>query len=156
MKPPIQIIQASVQGKPATLVVLSPAPEKGVEPAQILGTVDLAGGAPAWDTFRPNQPFLELLGKYLRGELGVDLGDLVSARVEPGENFFVIDPRTPDPGGDVPPEDIVGAYETDEGGRPVLSTFRANPGYRVIDRTGAPSALLAERPLLERVLSGAP
>jgi hypothetical protein len=155
VKPPIRIIEGQIEGKPSPLVVMSDAPEAGVEPKQILGTVELRGSQPAWDTFRPNRTFLDFLASYLRGELGADLGNIASARVEPGERFYVIDPRTADPGGEVPPTDIVGVYDTDASGRPLLETFRGNPSYRVVDGAGAPSVLLEEPQLASRVLGRA-
>lgn len=153
MKPPIQIVQSNLEGKPVTLVVMSESPDKGIEPRQILGTVELSDRQPAWDTFRSNKTFLDFLAKYLRGELGDDLGQIAGAAVEPGERFYLIDPRTPDPGGAVPPSDIVGVYDTDGTGHPLLATFRGNPNYRPIDATGAPSALLEDRQIAKHLLA---
>ena len=48
---------------------------------------------------------------------------------------YLIDGRTRTPGGAVPPEDIIGAFEV-RGGRIVPGSYQAGPRHRILSRDG--------------------
>lgn len=50
-------------------------------------------------------------------------------------HLYVIDRRTLDPNGDVPPEDIVGAFEI-ENGQISAERYQPNPGYWILSERG--------------------
>lgn len=72
-----------------------------------------------------------------------------------GDGFvYLLDARTPDPGGRVPPEDIIGVVSV-SGGDIVPGSFRHNPRHRLLTVNGwfrLPEEL--EAPLQRRIRTG--
>lgn len=68
-----------------------------------------------------------------------EIGGLEHLRLEArllGNGFvYLLDGRTPDPGGRVPPEDILGAVEV-QGGEMVTGSFQHNPRHRLLTSRG--------------------
>jgi hypothetical protein len=53
-----------------------------------------------------------------------------------GDGFvYVMDARTPDRTGTVPPEDVIGAVQV-QGGEPVPDSYRANPKHQLLTGNG--------------------
>ena len=129
-------------------------PEDGLAPHSIIGMVEVHDTSPQWATWRPNTHCIDFLCRYMQAKLQVKpaLFD-EEVRVAPGEFFYVIDKRTPDPGGFVPSHDIVGAYRTDAEGRPVAESFQYNPNHRLVLGEGTFSSLLSDERLYQAVLS---
>jgi hypothetical protein len=115
--------------------------------AAIVGAAMLGEAGPDWRTFVPNPAFVEIVRAYLSGQTG-SAPEALRQRVEPGEHFFVVDGRCSTREGDAPPEDIIGAYETDATGKPIASTFRLSPNHRLVDEQGRLSSLFDDEALL--------
>lgn len=149
----LSVVQAQVDGKTQMLLVIDPKEGKGIEPERIIGSLASKNDHPDWSTFRRNATFVDFVVRYFKGELGSAPKGIEAARVDPGERFFVIDGRTEDPGGEVPPHDIVGAYETDADGRPILESFVMNANHQLVTPDGPTSSLLANDDLVSRLPS---
>lgn len=112
----------------------------GIPPQAVVGLVDrraLRGGATRLtpETFRPNQVFREFLHDVLSDCLPRTEGIRAEARRLGDGYVYVIDGRTPDPTGDVPSHDIIGAVEA-RGGEVVPGSYQANPDHRIVTEDG--------------------
>lgn len=97
--------------------------------------------------FEENPEFLEVLHAVV-ARFGPHSRDLKrAARSQRTGSVFMIDQRTPTPGGDVPPEDLIGAWSVDAGR---LGEYMPNPRYRAFGVNGS----LRLPPDLERHLIG--
>jgi hypothetical protein len=147
---PIQIVVTP--GTHATMVVRAHGEDRDIPPHDILGSFAMKGGAPDWTTFRPNAAFIDVLTRYLKGELPPLPAWLSGARVGPNEYLHVIDGRHPDPDGRVPSAEIIGSYETDATGRPLLATFTYNRHHALVDTQGRPTSYAVDAPF-QRLLA---
>ena len=86
--------------------------------------------------FRANGVFIDFMHDVIR-RTGPQDPELRAAAAAQGEGWlYVIDARTPEsPQGRVPPEDIIGAFEVEEG-RLVEASYQANEDHRVLTRHG--------------------
>jgi hypothetical protein len=93
------------------------------------------GKAPAVDSFAENPAFRELLN----GVIGRHAPDEPAIRDEAarlGSGYvYVIDGRTPDPAGQVPAEDVVGAFQVREG-TIVRDPYLPNPRHQLLSENG--------------------
>jgi hypothetical protein len=90
-----------------------------------------------------NGPFLRLLSRVIFENAGRDEMLRREAEVQGDGYVYLLDRRTPDPGGRVPPQDIIGAFEV-SGGALVAGSYRHNPRHRLFTKDGwflLPSAL---------------
>ena len=85
--------------------------------------------------FQPNAQFDAYLHHHAARVFAEDSGLQAEAKHQRRGNVFVLDARTPDPGGYVPPEDILGAFEVSDGSISAHS-YRGNPQYRVVSING--------------------
>lgn len=94
------------------------------------------GEALSVETFRPNPAFVELLHEVVRAA-GPSDPDLQAGAREQGEGWlYVIDLRTPDgPDGQVLPEDIIGAFEV-QNGQLVAGSYQRTAAHRVYTSNG--------------------
>lgn len=85
--------------------------------------------------FAVNVVFREFLHDVVRRVAPEQAGLNAEARRVGNGFVYVVDPRTPDPGGEMPAEDYLGAFEVREG--VVLGdTYQANPEFRVFGQNG--------------------
>lgn len=92
--------------------------EQGLRPEQIVGklrTPTAAGGKVDADNFMPNVAFVDYLHDFVARTAAEDSGLVEAARSGKVENLFVVDQRTATPDGQVPPEDILGAFVVKDG-----------------------------------------
>lgn len=99
---------------------------------------------PEWSGFRRNRVFVDFFVRYMRGEQSAKPDVLTTARVNPGEYLYIIDPRTPTPDGDVPWCDVVGYYRTDASGAPLRETFAYNEEHQLVTPAGVPSGMVSD------------
>jgi hypothetical protein len=87
------------------------------------------------DDVRENGPFLRLLSRAIFEN--ADQHEMLRREAEvQGDGYvYLLDGRTPDPGGRVPPNDIIGALEV-RGGALVAGSYRHNPRHRLFTTAG--------------------
>jgi len=89
----------------------------------ILGTFDDA----EWRKFSPNPAFISLLHEVIAAAADHDSMLQDAASQQRNGSVCIIDLRTPEgPQGRVPPEDIIGGFEVEDG---MLKKYRANERY---------------------------
>jgi hypothetical protein len=126
----------------------------GLPPEAIAGV--LLGASPL-DGFRPNPGFTAFMHDVIRAA-GPQDESLQAVALEQGDGYvFIIDLRTPDgPQGPVPPEDIIGAFQV-QNGRILPDRYEANTHYQVLTHNGLvhlpPSLRAAFVAMLPRVAS---
>jgi hypothetical protein len=110
----------------------------GLAPEAIIGVLShpLADGESMTPhNFARNRLFVEFLHAVI-ARRGPSLPGLIAEAKRQGDGWvYLIDERTPTPGGAVPPEDIIGAFEV-RGGQVVTGSYRASPGHRILSRGG--------------------
>lgn len=93
------------------------------------------GGEIVPDNFRPNRPFVDFLHELLAAEAPqTDAARLRAARQREGY-LYLIDGRTPDPDGRVPPEDIIGAIAI-QAGKLIPGTYQRNDRHQLLSSAG--------------------
>ena len=87
------------------------------------------------DDVRENGPFLRLLSRVIFEN--ADQHELLrrEAEVQGAGYVYLLDGRTPDPGGRVPPQDIIGTVQV-SGGALVAGSYRHNPRHRLFTTAG--------------------
>jgi hypothetical protein len=94
------------------------------------------GDSPTTENFRPNHQFMEFLHQVIRTAAPLDPGLRATAREQRNGHVYIIDLRTPEgPMGQVPPEDIIGAFQVQNGDL-IPNSYEANNLYRVFTRNG--------------------
>ena len=96
-------------------------------------------------TFRANPQFIAALTDYMNLEADRSPEIIAQARAQPSVWLYLIDPRNPDPNGDIPPTDLVGCFAVDDVGQIVPSSFQYNTNHAWIDPSSGPSGILADR-----------
>ena len=119
---------------------------EGVRTAAIVGDFT-PGAAGEFDprAFRPNPEFAEAIIGYMNAEVARASAIAAQAEGQPSVLLYVIDPRSPDPGGDVPPTDVVGCFTVDGDGRVVPDSFQYNGEHAWIDPEAGASGLFEDR-----------
>jgi hypothetical protein len=82
-----------------------------------------------------NGPFLRLLSRVIFENAGQCGWLQREAEVQGNGYVYLLDGRTPTPGGRVPPEDIIGAFEVREDAL-VTGSYRHNPQHRLFTTAG--------------------
>lgn len=85
------------------------------------------------NSFVENTLFKKSIFDFLEKEIVNDPQLIESARQQDEGWVYILDQRTPTPDGEVPPYDIVGAFEVKEG---VLEGFSANQNYQLKSENG--------------------
>src|SRR5262249_616738 len=86
---------------------------RGLSPEEIVGGLlrPLADQPIAPEFFARNRIFVDFMHSVI-AKHGPSAPDCIAEAKRLGDGYvFVIDQRTPTPGGDVPPEDLVGAFQ---------------------------------------------
>ncbi|GAA1861067.1 hypothetical protein [Asanoa iriomotensis] len=111
--------------------------EHGLGPEAVIAV--LRGGAEA-DVVSPadvqeNGPFLRVLSRAIFEH--ADRCDLLrrEAEIQGSGYVYLLDGRTPTPGGRVPPEDIIGVFEARDGAL-VAGSYQHNPRHRLFTNAG--------------------
>ena len=87
------------------------------------------------ESFRVNPVFVAFLHRVVSTH-SISSPEAIRAATDMGTgHLYIIDWRTPDPNGDVPPEDIIGAVEIRDGSL-VADSYKPNPNYRVLTHRG--------------------
>lgn len=112
----------------------------GIPPQAIVGLVDpralREGPVPLTpDNFRPNKVFREFLQEVLSRCVFRAQGIHAQARKLGDGYVYVIDGRTPDPTGEVPAHDIIGAVEARDG-EVVPGSYQPNANHRIVTEHG--------------------
>ena len=129
---------------------------RGLSDREIVGEVlerPETGAALDPDAFVQNPKFVELIHSVVaRHGFDQEAGRAEARRIGRG-SVAVIDQRTPTPEGDVPTEDIIGAFEVRDG-ELVQDGYRPNPAYRLFTSRGFFQLGAALAPLLEELAGG--
>ena len=109
----------------------------GLHPEAIMATIR-EGADP--DDLTPadveeNGTFLRLLSRVILDNITACAGIRREAEIQGNGSVYLLDGRTPDPGGRVPPEDIIGAVAVSNG-EPATASYRHNPRHRLFTTTG--------------------
>ena len=125
-------------GEPVVRVLSLPGPDvafkSGLAGPAIAGVFRSDDFTP--ENFVTNRAFIEVLHRVIR-EQGPQVGGFEQAARQQGNgSLTIIDLRTPEgPNGNVPPEDIVGAFGVTDG-KASAASYSANPNYRVFTKDG--------------------
>lgn len=128
-----KLVVATIDGAPqqfVTMVDQDSIVEHGLRPEQIVGqlrTPTAEGGKVEADNFMPNVAFVDFLHDFVARTAAEDKGLLEVAASGKVENLFVVDQRTAAPDGNVPPEDILGAFEV-RNGSITAADYQSNRG----------------------------
>jgi hypothetical protein len=102
------------------------------------------GGKVSPENFVPNPEFIAFMHEVIQRR-GCELGALQASARQQGNGWtYILDGRTPDPQGNVPAEDIIGAFEV-QSGNLILESYRPNPNHVLLSARGLfqlPSELL--------------
>ena len=113
--------------------------ERGLLPEWIVGVLHKSvgdGGELVPENFSPNSVFVDFLHRFVAENASRNENLLAAAKSGQHENLFILDQRTATPQGDVPPEDIVGAFVV-ESGTISPATYRANrENHRILSDRG--------------------
>jgi hypothetical protein len=93
------------------------------------------GGQIIPENFRPNRSFVDFLHALLAAEAPKTTSARLQATRQREGYLYLIDGRTPDPGGRVPPEDIIGAI-TIQAGTLIPNTYQRNDRHRLLTSDG--------------------
>jgi len=85
--------------------------------------------------FRPNKRFLDLLHSVIAKHAPNSKALQAEARRQGTGWVYLIDARTPTPAGEVPPHDVIGAFEVRDG-EIVLESYQANANHRIFSSDG--------------------
>ena len=87
------------------------------------------------DDVKENGPFLRLLSRVIFEN--ADQHEMLrrEAEVQGEGHVYLLDGRTPDPGGRMPPQDIIGTLDV-SGGALVAGSYRHNPRHRLFTTAG--------------------
>ena len=106
---------------------------KGLPEIGILGSFQ--GEVVGEDNFRPNAAFIEYMHKAI-AEHGPRDPDLLEAAIRAREGWlYIIDGRTPNPSGEVPPHDVIGGFQLSIG-KIVEKSYQPNPNHRLFTKDG--------------------
>jgi hypothetical protein len=87
------------------------------------------------EVFARNRAFVDFLHDVIARHGPTQPGCRAEAKRLGNGWIYIIDRRTPTPGGPVPPEDIVGAFEVKDG-EVVPGSYRPNPNHRILSAHG--------------------
>lgn len=112
--------------------------EKGLPPEAIVGILlrPLEQGEPITPSvFARNHNFVDFLHQVI-ARRGPSMPGLVEEARRQGEGWvYIIDQRTRDPQGSVPPEDIIGVFEV-AGGEVVIDSYHPSPKHQILSVDG--------------------
>ena len=97
------------------------------------------------ETFQTNPDFLSAFAAFMNAEAAQTPEVVAQAKDHPDDLLYLVDPRTPDPDGDIPASDILGCFQVDPDGNVIPDSFRPHPDHTWLDPNAGPSALLTRR-----------
>jgi hypothetical protein len=107
----------------------------GLIPEAIVGLLERPDEPIAPGNFAANSVFRRFLADVIARN-GPDDPDMQAAAAQQGQGYVaVIDQRTPTPGDQVPPEDIMGVFEVRDG-KVVPGSYQASPNHRLLTADG--------------------
>ena len=83
--------------------------------------------------FLPNDGFIRFIHDVIARHVRNCPGLIAEAQGQGNGSVYMIDPRTPTPHGEVPPEDILGAVEVQDGN---MVAYHANPNFQIFTANG--------------------
>ncbi|GLQ97306.1 hypothetical protein [Dyella mobilis] len=138
---PVSICEVQTANGLVAYVTLVPAGEavkRGLVAQEIIGQLLDATRAdrqidPA--NFARNRAFVDFLHEAIQKHAPA-LPNLIDAAKAQGMGWvYIIDGRTPTPQGAVPPEDVIGGFQVDDG-EILDGSYRANPNHRILSQRG--------------------
>ena len=87
------------------------------------------------EVFVRNRVFVEFMHDVIARHAPIDRAFQAEASRQVNGWVYVIDQRTPDPSGTVPPEDIVGGFEI-VNGKLIPESYQPNPAHRILSSKG--------------------
>jgi hypothetical protein len=126
-------------GEPRTTVrVVSPLPPErvaaeGLPRHAIAGVLRGEPGAPG--AFEVNPEFVRILHEFIRERTPEDADAVAEAQRQGHGWLFIVDARRGPDNGHVPPEDIIGYFQVEEG-RLVPGSYKPNPKHLVFSSKG--------------------
>jgi hypothetical protein len=87
------------------------------------------------DIFARNRVFVEFMHEVIARHAPNDPGFQAEARRQGNGWIYVIDQRTPDPAGTVPPEDIIGAFQI-ANGKVIPESYQRNSNHVIFSSKG--------------------
>jgi hypothetical protein len=92
----------------------------------------MLGDTPTTETFRPNPLFIEFMHRVIRTAAPFDPDLCAAAREQRDGWVYITDLRTLDgPPGRIPPEDIIGAFQV-QNGEIIPDSYAANALHRIL------------------------
>jgi len=131
----LYLLEIQEEDKVSYAVSLVPSDIRDIPSEGIIGRAKTAKNPILPGEFTPNPEFLKFLHNCVErfGPLSPNLKKEAARQVN--GLIYVIDARNRTPIGDVPPEDIIGAFEV-RGSQVHPETYRANPNYRLLTLKG--------------------
>jgi hypothetical protein len=86
-------------------------------------------------SFDPNPAFVQLLHQVIADHIAASPGIRREGKRQGDGYVYLLDGRTPQPDGQVPPEDIIGAVAV-HGGSVVPGSYQHNPNHRLLTADG--------------------
>jgi hypothetical protein len=132
----LYIYEVDIQGQSRRYV--SPLPHEiasrvGLSPHAVMGELAREAEGIHVDHFAPNAEFVQFLHRTIDLK-GRDCPDLIAAAGRQVDGYvYIIDQRTKDPDGDVPPGDILGGFQVKSG---AVGSYRANDVYVLVTSDG--------------------
>jgi hypothetical protein len=87
------------------------------------------------DVFAPHRLFVEFLHQVIARHAANDPGFQAEAQRLRDGWIYIIDQRTPDPAGTVPPEDVIGGIQI-ANGKMIPESYQRNPNHLILSSTG--------------------
>ncbi len=132
------VVYEMEQGTYVSPLPLDHVAKYGLAPQAIVGQVTgatEAAGALTPETFVANGIFHEFLHGVVERHAPTTPSFADDARRQRDGWIYVIDQRTPNPGGRVPPEDVIGGFEV-RAGHVVAHSYQPIPAHRLMTERG--------------------
>ena len=132
------VVYVTEQGNYVSLLPVDHVTKHGLDPRAIVGEVvgdTGSGGSLTPEHFVGNHAFHEFLHEVVARHAPTMPGFAEDARQQRDGWIYVIDQRTPTPGGRVPPEDVIGGFEVRDG-HVVAHSYLPIPSHQLMTERG--------------------
>ena len=109
--------------------------EKGLPSKAIIGLLPNRETRLDPATFKPNPEFVAFLHELIETYAPLDPDLQAEARKQDQGWLYIIDGRNPTPQDNVPPEDIIGAFEV-QAGKIMAGSYQGNQNHRLVTKIG--------------------
>lgn len=109
--------------------------EKGLPSKAIIGLLPHSETRLDPATFKPNPEFVAFLHEVIKTYAPLDPDLQAEARKQGQGWLYIIDGRTPTPQDNVPPEDIIGAFQL-QAGKIMAGSYQGNQNHRLVTTFG--------------------